>query len=46
MEKYQPKPVEIKEGRRILITAFCKNCNWRSSLPTTTLRLAKDADLL
>lgn len=45
MERPRP-PVEIKEDRRLIMIAKCENCNWYSSLPTTTLRLAKDSGLL
>ena len=46
MEKFRYHPFEIKEGRKLIITAKCENCNWRSSLPTTTARLASDSGLL
>ena len=46
MEKYRPRPVEFKEGRKLIMIAKCENCNWFSSLPTTTIRLAKDSGQL
>jgi hypothetical protein len=35
-----------EEGRRVILIAKCSNCNWYSSLPSTTLRMAKDSGLL
>ena len=34
------------EGRKLVIIAKCENCSWRSSLSTTTLRLAADSGSL
>jgi len=46
MERYRAKSFEIKEGRKVLITAACQDCSWSNSLPTTTVRLATDSLLL
>lgn len=37
-------PVTV-EGRRVMIIT-CSNCNFYSSLPTTTLRLVEDSKLM
>jgi len=46
MEVLQPAQIEPTEGRRIIMTAICQDCNWYSQIPTTTLRLATDSALM
>jgi hypothetical protein len=41
-----PPPPPQEEGRRVVLIARCSSCNWYSSIPSNTLRMAKDADLL
>lgn len=45
-EQKLAEPPLQQEGRRVILIAKCSNCNWYSSLPSTTLRMAKDAGLL
>jgi len=42
METLKP---EVVEDRKLIMTAKCENCNWYSSLPSTTFRLTQDMEL-
>jgi hypothetical protein len=43
METLKPA---VEEGKKIIMVFACQNCNWYSSLPTTTLRLTEDSKLM